>query len=93
MFEVAIHAYGRKRVRRGPCEGLLNWPEHQWTTITRRPLGLARARKLADGQTCHAGVVRWRTSEIAYDNGKPPHLPEGWYPAETEAISIEERGP
>ena len=82
MYEVAIHGYGRKRVRRGPCEGLMNWPEHCWTRITRRPIGLARAKALADAQECRAVVTPWMKSGNVYDNGKEPYLPEGWEPAE-----------
>lgn len=77
-YEVAIHQHGRKRVQRGPAEGLLDWPRHVWTRITRRPLGLARAKALADEQNTHATVQVWMTSEVVYQNGKPPTVPEGW---------------
>lgn len=83
MYEVAIHAYGRKRIMRDcPAQGLLEWPQHKWTCITRRPLGLEKAKALADAQSCHAVVMVWQTAEKAYDNGKAPSVPAGWYPAD-----------
>ncbi len=49
MYEVAVHTYGRKLITRdGPAQGLLEWPQHTWSRITARPLGLARATALAD---------------------------------------------
>jgi hypothetical protein len=29
----------------------------------------------------HAVVVVWDTAEKVFDNGKPPAVPTGWYPA------------
>ena len=87
MYEVAIHHYGRKRITRdGPCQGLLEWPNHVWGTITPRPIGLARAKALADAQDTHATVQVWQTADKVYDNGKPALVPEGWYPAEQQMI-------
>ncbi len=86
-YEVSIHAYGRKRITRdGPCQGLLEWPQHQWARITARPLGLARAKALADAQPGHATVQVWQTADVAYDNGKPPTIPAGWYPATAQTV-------
>lgn len=85
MYEVSIHHYGRKRITRdGPCQGLLEWPAHQWRRITARPIGLARARALADAQGTHATVQPWMSSEVVYTNGKAPLVPSGWYPAEEQ---------
>lgn len=85
MYEVAIHQYGRRLITRdGPCQGLLEWPEHVWGTITPRPIGLARAKALADAQDTHATVQPWMTADVAYDNGKAPTVPAGWYPATAE---------
>lgn len=84
LYEVSIHAHGRRMVRRGPAEGLLNWPEHKWTCITPRPIGLRRATELADQQGAHAVVCVWGTSEKVYDNGRRPYVPEGWWPPEAE---------
>ncbi len=81
-YEVAIHYHGRQRVTRGPCEGLLDWPKHKWTRITPRPIGIQRAKALADAQEQHATVQVWQTAEKVYDNGKPPAVPDGWFPAE-----------
>jgi hypothetical protein len=81
MYEVAIHFFGRKTVKNGPCAGLLNWPEHQWEVLTRRPIGIKRAMALADEQGQRAVVTEWMTSNTVYDNGKEPGLPEGWHPA------------
>lgn len=79
MYEVAIHGHGRKLITRDcPAQGLLEWPKHEWKCITPRPIGLARATKLADAQTCHAVVCVWQTAEKVYDNGKKPYIPEGW---------------
>lgn len=80
-YEVSIHAYGRPIVKRGPCQGLPDWPKHQWGRITPRPIGLESAKKLADAQDCHATVNVWQDAQVAYDNGKAPRLPEGWLPA------------
>lgn len=82
MYEVAIHSYGRRRITRdGPCQGLLEWPAHVWGRITARPIGLARAKALADAQAQHATVQIWMTAEKVYDNGKAPAVPDGWWPA------------
>ncbi len=84
-YEVAIHGYGRRLCRRGgPCEGLLNWPEHTWGTISTRPMGLKAAIALADAQPQHAVVTVWMSAEKVHDNGKPPAVPDGWYPAEAQ---------
>lgn len=83
MYEVAVHAYGRELCKKdGPCQGLLNWPKHKWTSITPRPLGLARAKALADSHPHHATVCVWQSAEVAYDNGKAPEVPPGWYPVD-----------
>lgn len=87
MYEVATHEYGRKLITRdGPAQGLLEWPHHRWGRITPRPLGLARAKALADAQPIHATVQFWMTAEKVYDNGKPPGIPAGWYPPEAQHI-------
>ena len=62
-----------------PCEGLLV-RKVVWHKITRRPLGLARAKRLADEQPHHAVVCEWGSARVFYDNGKPARLPEGWWP-------------
>lgn len=86
-YEVSIHFYGRRLITRdGPCQGLLEWPEHKWTRITQRPIGLARAKALADAQSQHAVVCVWQTAEKAHDNGKNPAVPAGWWPAEAQSI-------
>jgi len=82
MYEVAIHHHGRRLITRdGPCQGLLEFPQHTWARITPRPIGLARALALADAQDTHATVQIWMTADKAYDNGKKPLVPEGWWPA------------
>ena len=82
MYEVAIHSYGRRLITRdGPCQGLLEWPQHNWSRITSRPIGLARAKALADSQNQHAVVCVWMTAEKVHDNGKAPSVPDGWWPA------------
>lgn len=81
MYEVATHAHGRPVVKRGPMEGLPNFEQHKWTRITARPVGLDRAKALADAQDGHAVVCEWQTTKKVYDNGKAPTLPEGWKPA------------
>jgi hypothetical protein len=83
MYAVGIRDYGCRVVRNsGPCEGLLDFPRSRWTQITKRPLGRARAIALADAQTQHAVVCVWNAAEKIHDNGKPPGLPAGWYPAD-----------
>lgn len=92
MYEVAIHHYGRRLITRdGPCQGLLEWPQHQWSRITVRPIGLARAKALADSQTTHATVQPWMTADVVYDNGKHPLVPVGWYPADAEIAATATR--
>lgn len=87
MYEVAIHHYGRRLITRdGPCQGLLEWPQHQWGRITARPVGLARAKALADAQETHATVQPWMTAEVVYSNGKTPLVPAGWYPPDAQQI-------
>jgi len=78
MYEVAIRGHGCPIVKHGPCEGLPDWPTHKWIRITSRPIGIKRAKRLADEQDCHAVVCIWQTAEKVYDNGKEPYLPEGW---------------
>ena len=81
MYEVAIHHYGRKLITSDcPAQGLLEWPQHVWGRITPRPIGLARAKALADAQETHATVQFWTSAEKAYDNGKAPLVPAGWHP-------------
>lgn len=85
MFEVHIHGYGRKRITRDcPCQGLLEWPRHTWQKVNRRPVGIARAKAIADEQACHAVVTPWMTAGNVYDNGKEPFVPEGWLPADAK---------
>jgi len=84
LYEVAIRYYGRKLITRGPSQGLLEWPQSKWTRITSRPIGLARAKALADAQVTHATVQLWGTADKAYDNGKAPLVPTGWYPPNAE---------
>ena len=51
MYEVATHKYGRKRITSDcPAQGLLEYPQHCWTRVTDRPIGIARAKTLADAQ-------------------------------------------
>lgn len=86
MYEVARRFYGRKLITRdGPTQGLLEWPQSKWERITPRPVGLARAKALAAAQPGHAVVTHWCSSEKVYDNGKPPIVPAGWYPADAVA--------
>ena len=84
MFEVSIRFHGRPVVKRGPAEGLLDWPRSLWKRITPRPLGLKRAMALANAQGQHAAVNVWQTAEKVYDNGKLPAVPEGWRHASEE---------
>lgn len=82
-YEVSVHHYGRRLITRdGPCQGLLEWPEHKWSRITANPLGFSKAKQIADAQSTHATVQIWMTDEKAYDNGKRPEVPVGWYPAD-----------
>ncbi len=83
MYEVAIHFYGRKRITSDcPAQGLLEWPKHKWTRITTRPIGLEKAKALADSLSTHATVQPWMTADVVYSNGKRPLVPEGWYPVD-----------
>lgn len=85
MYEVAVHEYGRRLITRdGPAQGLLEFPDHRWNRITPRPVGLARAKTLADEQPIHATVQIWMTAEKVYDNGKAPGIPSGWWPADAQ---------
>jgi hypothetical protein len=88
MYEVAIHRYGRRLITRdGPCQGLLEWPQHSWTRITVRPVGLAKAKELADAQDTHATVQPWMEAGVVYSNGKAPLVPAGWYSADAQVAS------
>lgn len=81
QYEVARHEYGRRLITRdGPAQGLLEWPAHKWTRLTNRPIGLVRAKALADAEPGHAVVTYWRDSTKVYDNGKRPTVPTGWWP-------------
>lgn len=88
-YEVATHDHCGRMVGGGmnnPCEGLLN-VRHAWTRITPRPIGLARAKALADAQPFHAVVCVWRTAEKIHDNGKPARVPAGaWQPSSRSAL-------
>jgi hypothetical protein len=79
-YEVHVHHYGRRLITRdGPAQGLLEWPQHRWGKITPRPLGLTRAKAIADEQAVHAVVTIWDSAEKVHDNGKKPGVPEGWW--------------
>jgi len=83
MYQVSTHEHGSKRITRDcPAQGLLEWPQHIWTTITPRPVGLAKAKALAEAAPHHAVVNVWKTAEKVYDNGKPPAIPQGWHAPE-----------
>ena len=87
MYEVAVHRYGRKLITRdGPTRGLLEWPQHVWVRITPRPIGLARAKALANAQDTHATVQIWMSADKVYDNDKPALVPDGWYQADTQFV-------
>ena len=82
-YQVHVHSYGRKLITRdGPAQGLLEWPAHQWATISRRPIGFSAALALADAQDHHATVTLYMSAVVVHDNGKPPAIPAGWYPAD-----------
>lgn len=82
---MAVHGYGRRLITRdGPCQGLLEWPAHTWGKISTRPMGLKAAIALADAQSQHAVVTRYCSAERVHDNGKPPAIPQGWYPPEAQ---------
>jgi hypothetical protein len=88
MYEVSAGYYGRKLITRdGPCQGLLEWPQYVWRRLTSRPIGLARAKALADAQSTRATVNPWMSAEVAYTNGKPFAVPEGWYQPEAQIAS------
>jgi hypothetical protein len=61
--------------------GCFDFPQHKHALITPRPVGIKRAKQLADAQDVHARVVPWMSSGVVYENGKNPGLPEGWKPA------------
>lgn len=84
-YQVAVHCHGRRLITRdGPGQGLLEWPAHTWATISTRPMGLNAAIDMADAQPQHAVVTVWMSAEKVHDNGKPPALPAGWYPADAQ---------
>lgn len=87
MYQVGIHGYGRPMIQRGPMSGCRGFAEHKWMMLNNRPIGLNRAKELADAQGCHATVIVWGSSEKVYDNGKEPFLPDGWIPACATATS------
>jgi hypothetical protein len=77
-YGVYTHGYGRPIVQRGPVAGCADFPKHQHTLITPRPVGLKRAKELVDAQPVHAQVVPWQESGTVYENDKLPYTPEGW---------------
>jgi hypothetical protein len=86
-YQVHVHGYGRKPITRDcPAQGLLEWPQHQWSVISTRPMGLRAAIGLADAQSHHAVVTLWMDAEKVHDNRKPPAVPAGWYPAEAQHV-------
>lgn len=92
MYEVAIHERGKVMAGGGvnnPCEGLL-FLKDRWTRITRRPVGLARAKSMADEQLGHAVVCEWHTATKVHDNGKAPTRPVGWWP-DTATSAFDDR--
>lgn len=92
-YDVHVHGYGRRLCQKdGPCQGLLNWPEHKWGRISTRPLGLKSAIALADAQSQHAVVTFYMSSEEVHDNGKPPAIPYGWWPPDAQTAQ-DRRGP
>ena len=87
-YQVHVHGYGRRLITRdGPCQGLLEWPQHVWGVISTRPMGLKAAIALADEQQQHAVVTLWMDAEKVHDNGKATEIPAGWYPAEAQKAS------
>lgn len=87
-YQVHVHSYGRQLITRdGPCQGLLEWPEHRWGVVSQRPMGLKAAIEMADVQPHHAVVTLWMDAEKVHDNGKTPELPAGWYPADAQMAS------
>lgn len=93
MYEVQIHQYGRQLITRdGPCQGLLEWPQHKWERITSRPIGLQRAIALANEQATHAVVCEWMCANKVHDNGKRPVVPKGWWPADATSALPSQRG-
>lgn len=86
LFYVWQHEYGRKRIARGPCEGLLEWPKHQWGW-TAKYRSLAKAIDDAKAHPFHAVVTRddsGMDKDRMFDNGKAPGIPEGWYAPEAQ---------
>ncbi len=84
-YQVHVHEYGRRLITRdGPCQGLLEWPQHQWCIISPRPLGLKAAIALAQTQTTHAVVTLYMDAEMVHDNCKVPIVPTGWYPPDAQ---------
>lgn len=85
-YEVHIHFYGRRLITRdGPCQGLLEFPQHKWTRISTRPTGLAKAIALCEAQNQHSVVCLWGSAEKAHDNGKKPAIPIDWWPADAQS--------
>ncbi len=77
-YEVQVHGFGRPLCKSGPMSGCYGYPTHTWTRITLRPIGLTRAKHLADAQPHRAVVAPWMETKIVYDNGKAPYTPDGW---------------
>ena len=82
-YYVYQHQYGRKRITRGPCAGLLEWPQHKWTWISKHR-SQAKAIDAAMAHDIHARVSIDDTSETCFDNGKAAGIPEGWYPPDAQ---------
>ena len=77
-YEVHINGYGRPIIKAGPMAGCGGFEQGEWKKITSRPIGIKRAKAIADEQSCRAVVTEWESSGVVYDNGKDPYVPEGW---------------
>jgi hypothetical protein len=81
LYDTFAHYFDRSIVKHGPMGGCIDYPKHSHVKINPRPIGIAKAKTLADECLVHAQVVYHDTSEVVYANSKPAGVQEGHYPA------------
>lgn len=84
-YEVHEHYYGRKPItRNGPCQGLLEWPQHKWISVLRTRSWQKAVDRVEQSAThavaCEADCSPEYSSKV-HRNSRQPLVPEGWWPA------------
>ena len=83
LYEVHEHYYGRRLITKdGPCQGLLEWPEHKWVSVLRTRSWQRAVERVKQSAThavaCEADCSPEHSAK-AYGNAREPLVPEGWW--------------